>query len=66
MAKRRSKANPAAMAGARQERKPDPDGYYMWLIGKGFAPESALRMVGAKFGGKEDGGEQSLGWAWED
>lgn len=65
MAKRRRKSKPAAMAKARQERKPDPDGYYLWLIGTGFTPENAMRMVDAKFGGKQDGSDRPIGWAWK-
>ncbi|HBP5226645.1 hypothetical protein ICN64_36555 [Pseudomonas aeruginosa] len=47
-----------------KKRKPYPNGYYDWLIGKGYAPANAMRMVEAKFGGEEKR-EPSLGWAWK-
>ena len=63
MAKQRStKAKPATTASP--GRAPDPDGYYCWLIGKGFAPANAMRMVEAKFGTKT-AHTPTLGWAWK-
>lgn len=47
-----------------KERKPDPDGYYCWLIGKGYSSAKALKMVDAKFN-KQDKKDKDLGWAWK-
>lgn len=60
--RRKGKARSAPLDG--KKRKPDPDGYFCWLIGKGYAPANAMRMVEAKFGG-EAKREPSLGWAWK-
>ncbi len=60
--RRKGKAQSDTLDG--KKRKPDPNGYYDWLIGKGYAPANAMRMVEAKFGGEEKR-EPSLGWAWK-
>lgn len=44
----------------------DPDGYHAWLIGKGYAPAKAMRMVAEKFGQIDEPNEPKLGWAWKD
>lgn len=43
----------------------DMDGYYYWLIGRGFSAARALKMVDAKYGKVVGKREPSLGWAWK-
>jgi len=60
----KAKAN-TALVEAKGKRKPDPDGYYFWLIGKGYDAGVAMRMVSAKFDPKTTT-EKPLDWAWKD